>query len=1010
MAVATKSFNRFLKEGTPIDFDYKLNALRVTYDIESTHELFTLAMIHEHALSFMMFGDSQFDDLTNDDIRAQMHDFLYRKTTLKYMNLNEETAKDIDLNVYRYHTGDVESMSNFADDLQSMIVCEPLRFDKKYATKNKDFVEYCGWNSFRYDLSMICAIKSLIDVKREKLQPEDIKRISDSIVGNTEPEWKLPYYLESRFMGNIKAQSYKLYRNLAIYSDGHIDWAKMMKAEDSDKLTPPSLKKEMARFGLDIVIDEVVHQNGKRQWSENDKTNLIAYNFNDVLGTRVISENNIVENYLLARDIVRGMYPFTSSRATSINDLHKWTPLERDITAANLAGAVLCGPNHRRPADWSTIQYTFPLPSKDDKSKIVNQDLYDYILEKEPHVDPLFKQFFEHFRDKNTRDRAEDWKIKHSQPVTHSPQMSLPYYRNGKPVDSFIRLSTGGAHGSVYAGLHNMTPKEITMWIKTDAGVPKELKFTVDQNGVIHIDFSSFYPIIASKMKLYLTSEGIDRYTNIIKFRFEQKDLATKLWEQGLRGTDPEFTETQDLQMGLKFILNNATGAANQHKHGKNVYLDLDNKTLSMRLVGNMLIWVMAQRLTDAGAFVISTNTDGLYVGNFTVEKAKEVIKKYVEDYDMSVGPEELVRFINRDTSNRIEFDNTVDKFDKVNGILRHGASLDFTRQSIGRNVPYPLISGSAVLNYMSSNPNWLQEPYNKNKIVDYIKNVRDNKKDRTINSWFVVYAGTSSRRLTVNGARQQAISRVIFTKNGDHISNEKRGAINSEEVKQMWNQLVSNSAEKVGDLKFTQRQRVSRGVYEDVEDKFIFADDLIADNFISNYDFALGYKFTDPNTHTSSYVPALRVDEASSKSVFEDSAEFMKFKRSLQSSSSDRIVLIYKPHEEFSEDDNEDEWSTVKAWKDGVITGFTSDTADMVNTEESLSAFDFNKIDIEPYVSWAETLLSNWKVSADVPELGMRKIDDTVNEEITPKRKTKSTIAIEVIHNMYDEALAGIK
>ena len=43
---------------------YKDNALRVTYDIESTPDLFTLAMIHNDSFGLMFFGDEQFHDIS----------------------------------------------------------------------------------------------------------------------------------------------------------------------------------------------------------------------------------------------------------------------------------------------------------------------------------------------------------------------------------------------------------------------------------------------------------------------------------------------------------------------------------------------------------------------------------------------------------------------------------------------------------------------------------------------------------------------------------------------------------------------------------------------------------------------------------------------------------------------------------------------------------------------------------------------------------------------------------
>ena len=39
-----------------VDFSYKDNPLKVTYDIEATPSLFTLAMIHDYAMTLIIFG------------------------------------------------------------------------------------------------------------------------------------------------------------------------------------------------------------------------------------------------------------------------------------------------------------------------------------------------------------------------------------------------------------------------------------------------------------------------------------------------------------------------------------------------------------------------------------------------------------------------------------------------------------------------------------------------------------------------------------------------------------------------------------------------------------------------------------------------------------------------------------------------------------------------------------------------------------------------------------------
>src|SRR5699024_11343788 len=93
---------------------------------------------------------------------------------------------------------------------------------------------------------------------------------------------------------------------------------------------------------------------------------------------------------------------------------------------------------------------------------------------------------------------------------------------------------------------------------------------------------------------------------------------------------------------------------------------------------------------------------------------------------DMDVDPEPLVRYINRDTSNRIEFEYEPDEIDGVGGRLRYGQSLEYADNAIGRNMQYPLIAANAALNYMTNKRDWLTAPYDRNVMREYIQGVLD--------------------------------------------------------------------------------------------------------------------------------------------------------------------------------------------------------------------------------------------------------------------------------------------
>src|SRR5699024_4466478 len=130
----------------------------------------------------------------------------------------------------------------------------------------------------------------------------------------------------------------------------------------------------------------------------------------------------------------------------------------------------------------------------------------------------------------------------------------------------------------VYSGLSNKSNEEVKQWIKNHVEPPGKLRPTIDEENIVHIDWSSFYPVLAKKMQIYLTKEGYDRYSNMVTRRLEgvkpeRAKLKKILAEQRDSLSDKEIQEYEhqiDLlnkeDAGSKFILNNATGGGNTKK------------------------------------------------------------------------------------------------------------------------------------------------------------------------------------------------------------------------------------------------------------------------------------------------------------------------------------------------------------------------------------------------------------------------------------------------------------
>lgn len=937
----------------------------ITYDIESIYSVFTNTFIDNDSITLMFFGDNYYDRLSDEDLLKPIYDYV-DKNHLMFEKAGISTTPEIKL--LRYYSNSYEDAEKLGRELNKILYCQPL------STMNVDKapVSYCGWNSYRYDLSLMAMTATMVLAtgSLNNFHPSLIKALSDCIIHYTGPEWAFARNVqemldESQFMKyNWKKRwdmtTYKKNFNIAMWSERHIDWARLGRVteEGQGNAYPPSLKKEMARYGFNIVMDDQVSMGGTDFLSDDLIYDLIYYNVNDVVGTRLIGQNQVIQSGLSTRDTIRRLYPYTSPKNTPFNKLNKWSPSERDCTAATLAGEVLIGPNRKKPIDYPNISYYFPLAD----GRYV--DLLEFMKENEPFMHPYMYEFFAYFRGKDTTTNFQDFNVKRKQPITHGATINIPYYKDGKPLNVYIRASTGGAHGSVMAGLADKTEEEINEWIKTDTGAVGKQKVTLDLKNVVHVDWSSFYPTLASKMKLYIGSDGEDRYTGIITTRLDLKKIIPhdkSTW------THQDFVNNED-QDGLKFILNNATGAGNMHK--KYALLPVDNKTISMRLIGNMHIWCLAQRMSQAGGYVFSTNTDGIYIAGLDLEIAQKVVDDYIEIYGLGVDPEFMPRMINRDTSNRIEFvdDKTINT---IGGRLRHGRSLQYLDESLGRNIPYPLAVGNAVLSYMADDDKWLEKPFDRDKLRNYLLKIIE--EDDSITPWYHIYVATSARNLLVGGEKQQRINRIILTNSGKKLQISQLRKAPKSHIMEIFNWYINRDCS-----------------LKELEEK-------------------LDVEFTFNENDKLSLARTIPINDGKDNKLikinrsipFKDKEEFDKLWDSIAKAKGSNLFLV-NLSEELAEGEEREE---LKNWYYSYPTGYPQSEGIIINTAEevkNVKAIDAD-LNIEAYTDWAESLLQTWKITGEIPELNLKSYDDNLGFKVAIKEKAnRASIMEEEIKDLY--------
>lgn len=163
-----------------------------------------------------------------------------------------------------------------------------------------------------------------------------------------------------------------------------------------------------------------------------------------------------------------------------------------------------------------------------------------------------------------------------------------------------------------------------------------------------HEDFTSYYPNMLRMMSAFWNEGlGMDRYGEI----FDNKQKYGKLMK------DKSLTkEERDLysvmREGTKLILNSASGAGDTEFESP---IQMNNRIISMRIIGQLFTWRIGQAQTLHGASIISTNTDGL----FSVMEESEnnrILAKESADIGVEIEPE-VTYLISKDSNNRAEID-----------------------------------------------------------------------------------------------------------------------------------------------------------------------------------------------------------------------------------------------------------------------------------------------------------------------------------------------------------------
>ena len=238
-------------------------------------------------------------------------------------------------------------------------------------------------------------------------------------------------------------------------------------------------------------------------------------------------------------------------------------------------------------------------------------------------------------------------------------------------------------------------PKKPELFVKSSSSdsynIAKRYTFTSAAK-TNHEDFTSYYPNMLRMMDAFFNEGlGYDRYGEIF-------DNKTRF---GVMMKDSKFTQQErdmysTMRNGTKLVLNSASGAADANFESN---IRMNNKIISMRIIGQLFTWRIGQAQTIEGANMISTNTDGLYS---VLEETKNnaVLKRESDSIHVEIEPEPLY-LISKDSNNRLEV--TIDDNNQLDKIIgASGGTLSCRKgPSPSKALAHPAVIDWALAEYL---------------------------------------------------------------------------------------------------------------------------------------------------------------------------------------------------------------------------------------------------------------------------------------------------------------------
>lgn len=375
-------------------------------------------------------------------------------------------------------------------------------------------------------------------------------------------------------------------------------------------------------------------------------------------------------------------------------------------TSAQIVSNCLCPYGTLRDID--TVSFLYPSKDKADQLGVpqvnVLDEIYKFIKEE---MRPLVKDWqgrdilqklkgmVDMFRSIEGRNFNDTLASDAERLDQYSKKINVPYMnQEGRYSDCYVTFSMGGLHGAQYNKekfeQEIGTNGQMTGLFSEDADGNTVLhkKYTVTSFGKSnHEDFISYYTILLCNMEAFKNDGiGYDRYEEIFR---RKEDLEKLMKDKNLSKEQRELYTV--MRENTKLILTSASGASDVNYNSS---IRMNNRIISMRIIGQLFTWRIGQAQALKGAKVISTNTDGLY----TVMDEKlnsEILEREAGKVYVGIKPE-VVYLVSKDSNNRLEGVYNGYSGNSMNDITvtrAHGAQLNGMNGAITTKSPdHPVI------------------------------------------------------------------------------------------------------------------------------------------------------------------------------------------------------------------------------------------------------------------------------------------------------------------------------